>query len=325
MWPRSSGWCMMPAKKTAALLIGFGGPTRPGEVKPFLQGILEGAKISEQRLREVERHYEAIGGVSPFNAITNRQKEALEFYFKSLGMSLPVGVAFRHSTPTFLDAFQTFEKFGIQKVVGFVLISFRSFVSLGRYHEKVEQGRTLADAGRVDVCYTDSFDQSPLYFEAQAERVREAWGSWSAQEKASTFVIYTAHSIPVTMCEQSCRENQMRCYAFQFYEAARSVSERMNLGKNWTFAYQSRSGNPQDLWLEPGVLDVIRRLDIKKFKRVLCVPLGFLCDNVEVIYDLDIEAKQCCEKQGLQYFRASTVSDHPKFIKMMAQQILEKI
>ncbi len=315
----------MNDKKTAVLLIGFGGPTSPEEVKPFLQSILEGANIPAARLQEVERHYKVIGGVSPFNSITQGQKKALEGYFQSYGKSLSIGVAFRHSTPTFVDAFQTFKKFGVQQVVGFVLASFRSFVSLQWYHQKVEQGRTLADAGVIDVCYTDPFDQNPLYFDAQTERVHEVWDSWSPAEKASTFVIYTAHSIPASMCEQSCQENQIRCYGSQFYEAASSVSRRLNLRKNWAFAYQSRSGNPKDLWLEPDVKDVIYQLDANKFKRVLCVPVGFLCDNVEVIYDLDIEAKQCCEKSGFQYFRASTVSDHPKFIEMMGRQILEKI
>ncbi len=315
----------MTDKKTAILLIGFGGPTRPQEVKPFLKSVLEGTQIPEQRLWEVERHYEAIGGVSQFNGITYRQKEALERHFQSKGMSLPVGVAFRHSTPTFSDAFGMFKKFGVQKVVGFVLASFRSSVSSQRYHEKMDQGRMLADAIQIDVCYTNPFDQHPLYFDAQAERMREAWGSWSVEEKASTFVIYTAHSIPLAMCEQSCQENQRCCYGFQFYETASSVSRRLGLGKNWAIAYQSRSGNPKDLWMEPDVKEVIRPLDSKKFKRVLCVPVGFLCDNVEVIYDLDIEAKQYCEQSGFQYFRAPTVSDHPKFIEMMSRQILEKI
>ena len=312
-------------KKTAALLIGFGGPTHPLEVKPFLRSVLEGITISKERLREVERYYMVVGGISLFNQVTHRQKEGLELYLKSRGVSLPVGVAFRHSAPTFLDAFQTFEKFKVEKVVGFVLASFRSRVSSERYHQKMEEGRTLARAHSMDVCYTNPFDQSPLYFEAEMERVREVWDRWSAQEKETTFVIYTAHSIPTLMCEKSCLENQMRCYGFQFYEAAGALSRRLNIKQNWAIAYQSRSGNPKDFWLEPDVKDVIGRLDTSQFKRVLCVPIGFLCDNVEVVYDLDIETKQSCEKSGLQYFRAATVGDHPKFIEMMGRQILEKV
>ena len=312
-------------KKTAALLIGFGGPTGPEEVQPFLQSILEGGQIPEPRLREVARHYDRLGGVSPFNTITYGQKAVLERYLRSKGMSLPVGVGFRHSKPTFQDAFESFKKFGVQRVVGFVLASFRSFVSLQWYHQKVFQGRSLAGADSIEVEFTTPFDQNPLYLQAQLERVQEVWGSWSSRDKTSTFVIYTAHSIPSSMCEQSCRENQGQCYGSQFYAAAASISGGLKLGKNWAFAYQSRSGNPRDRWLEPDVKDVMRGLDTKKFKRVLLVPVGFLCDNVEVIYDLDVEAKACCESLGLGYFRALTVSDHPKFIEMMGGQILEKV
>lgn len=309
--------------KTAVLLIGFGGPTSPEEVKPFLQSIVDGSNIPEERLRKVEKNYERIGGVSPFNQITYGQKEALERYLKSKGTVLPIGVAFRHSSPSFQDAFESFNKFGVKKVVGFVLASFRSFVSREWYYEKLAQGQALAKAEGIEVVYTGSFDDDPQYLEAQAQRVRELYSSWPAP--TDTFFIYTAHSIPMAMCEQSCRENERRCYGFQFHEAARSVSDLLGLRKNWDIAYQSRSGNPRDLWMEPDVKDRIRQIDRTRFKSVTLIPVGFLCDNVEVIHDLDMEAQELCRSLGLEYKRASTVTDHPKFIEMMAAQILEKV
>src|SRR6185503_1293030 len=137
-----------------------------------------------------------------------QQKEALERFFRSQSVSVPIGVAFRHSAPGFQDAFETFKKSGVEKVAGFVLASFRSFVSLQWYHEKVLQGRALAHAEHIQVDFTAPFDQHPLYLEAQLDFIRELWDPLTDAECAATYVIYTAHSIPSVLCERSCLENQ---------------------------------------------------------------------------------------------------------------------
>ena len=281
-------------------------------------------KIPEERLAEVLRHYDAIGGVSPYNAITQKQQSALESLLFSKGASLPVSVAYRNSKPSFKDAFESYKRFGVERVVGFVLASFRSPASFKKYVERVEEGRKEADADSILVEYTKDFTQDELYLKAQAERIREVWDSWTPEKKDATEVIFTAHSIPVSTCEESCQENGSRCYGFQFYETAQKIA-RMISAKNWCTAYQSRSGNPRDRWLEPDVKDRILALDTKKVRNVLLVPVGFLCDNVEVIYDLDREAKAAVENRGLGYARAGTVSDHPLFIEMMARRVCEVI
>ena len=310
-------------KKKAVLLIGFGGPTKIEDVRPFLQSIVGNTNIPTQRVEEVYRHYELVGGVSPFNAITEKQKNALEKNLKAKGFPMPVGVAFRHSQPSFQDAFENFKKFGIESVTGFVLASFRSFVSREWYYEKVEEGRRLAGADSIEVHYTESFDNDPLYLQAQRERIDEIWTGWSEKEKNSSCVIFTAHSIPTSMCEQSCAENGNRCYGFQFYEAAASIARQMN-ARQWAYCYQSQSGNPRDKWLDPDVKRAIRDLDPARIHRVLVVPVGFLCDNVEVIYDLDHEARDAAKAMGMEYFRCGTVSDHPLFISMMTDRVLDK-
>lgn len=310
---------------TAVLLIGFGGPSKPEELRPFLQSVVHGTNIPEERLRKVEKNYERIGGISPFNRITYGQKAALEQYLKSRHIALPVDVAFRHSKPSFQDAFEAFRKSGVRKVVGFVLASFRSFASQQKYREKMSEGRTLAGAEGIEIVYTEPFDGEALFLEAQAQRVRELYKSWPSGEQRSTFFVYTAHSIPLSMCEQSSLENHRRCYGFQFYEAARGVSSRLGLKNNWDISYQSRSGDPRDFWLTPDVKERIHAIDRKKYDGVTLIPLGFLCDNVEVIYDLDVEAKEFCLSLGLEYKRAATVTDHPQFIEMMAVRILEKV
>ena len=311
-------------KKTAALLIGFGGPTKLEEVRPFLKSIVGDSGVPDVRLEQVYRHYELIGGVSPFNTITEKQKKALEAALVLGGAPMPVGVAYRHSHPTFRDAFESFRKFGTETVIGLVLASFRSFVSREWYYQKLEEGRGLAGAGSIEVRYTAPFDLDPFYLRAQRERIEEIWSRWSRAERASSCVVFTAHAIPTFMCERSTAENEGRCYGFQFHEACRRIASEMGL-EDWTYCYQSQSGKPGDSWLGPDVKDTIRGLDAEKVKRLLLVPLGFLCDNVEVIYDLDREAKETAQKRGFEYFRAGTVGDHPFFIEMMANRILEQI
>ena len=317
----------MTEEKTAAMLIGFGGPQSAVEVRPFLESVLEGIRVPQKRFDEVLRHYEVIGGVSPYCEASYRQKEALKRWLVSQKVSLPVGVGFRHSKPTFREAFKAFKKYRVKKVIGFVLASFRSYSSFEKYQIKILEGRHEAKADDISITYTDFFAKHPLYLEAQAEQALETIKSFSEEEKRGAYFLFSAHSIPGSLCEESCQKiSEWHCYGSQFYEASACVAKRLSLTSNaWSVAYQSRSGNAGDFWLEPNVQDAIRRLETKKYRRVLLIPIGFLCDNVEVIYDLDVEVRQCCETLGFQYFRASTVSDHPKFIEMIGRQILEKI
>ena len=206
----------------------------------------------------------------------------------------------------------------MKRVVGFVLASFRSFSSFEKYQAKISEAQREAGAEDIRITYTDPFAGHPFYWEAQAGRVRETIKAFTEEEKHATYFLFSAHSIPVT-------DPGHGAYGSQFQEAAAGIAKLLKLEKNWSIAYQSRSGNPKDRWLEPDFKEVIRNLDKEKFKRVLLIPAGFLCDNVEVVYDLDIEAKQACEAQGLRYFRASTVADHPRFIEMMGRQILGKV
>ena len=307
-------------KKTAVLLIGFGGPRNLEEVRPFLASVTGGTQIPEARIAEVFHHYELIGGKSRFNEVTELQRAALEHELRSRGQSLAVGAAYRHSTPSFQDAFEQFKRFGVEKVVGVVLASFQSFASRGKYLEKVGEGRKKAEAENIELTYAASFDSEPLYFEAQAERIREAWAGPS-KEMA---VLFTAHSIPSMMCEKSASENEGPCYGWQFHQASSRIAEMLDIPR-WQSCFQSRSGNPKEPWLEPDVAQVIQKLEKPSCKSVLLVPVGFLCDNVEVIYDLDFEAKRAAEGRGLLYRRAGTVSDHPKFIKLLAEKVMETL
>jgi ferrochelatase len=303
-------------KRTAVFLIGFGGPAKPEEVRPFVESVLEGIKIPEARFQDVLHHYDLIGGVSKYNSATFGQKEALQEYFKKKNVPFSVGLGLRHSFPSFKDAFETFGKYNVEKLICFVMAPFRSYSSFEKYQQRVEKARLESGTSAMELVYTESFFDHPLLIQAQTERVSEVLKDFSREDRERSFFIFSAHSIPVEMSRKSS-------YDLQFERSSSLIAGALGLSENWRIAYQSRSGAPRDPWLEPDVQKVIASLD-GRFKNIVFVPMGFLCDNVEVVYDLDVEAKKTCEEKGLRYFRAATVGVHPKFIEMMAEQILEK-
>ena len=296
-------------QKTAVLLAGYGGPTSMAEVRPFIQSALEGLRIPEVRFDEVLRHYEAFNGVSPYNSISYKQQQALKNWFEKKGLSPAVYVGFRHTSPTFQEVFQDLIKEGVEKVIVFVLSSFRCPASFEKYVKKIKEAQVLTAAGSIAVEYTENFYKHPLFLAAQADRVRLLMNNLPKQELDKTFFLFSAHSIPVPMSDESG-------YASQFTEASDLVAKALGIS-HWGRGYQSRSGDPRDPWLSPDVKAEIERLDKTRFKNIIIIPIGFLCDHVEVLYDLDVDVKKTTEAHGLKYLRASTVADHPKFIEMI--------
>ncbi|MBI3252785.1 MAG: ferrochelatase [Candidatus Omnitrophica bacterium] len=287
--------------KTAILLIGFGGPERRADFEPFLRSVAQGTNIPDRRIREVLRHYELVGP-SPYNAQVFRIKEALE---KRAGA--PVFAGFRHSAPSIEEACERLKKERIEKTVCFVLAPFRCYASFEKYKAKVDPS--------LNIVFTPPFHNHPLFIEAQAEQI----GPGPVDD--ATFFIFSAHSIPQKMDDESA-------YSLQFRETASLAAKKAGL-KHWEIAYQSRSarprlpdggqGNPAEPWLEPSLEKALERVDGKKFKTVCVIPAGFLVENMEILYDLDIEFRKNAEGKGFSYFRARTVADHPRFIEMMGQ------
>lgn len=300
--------------KTAVLLIGFGGPTSSEEVRPFLESVLQGTKIPQARFDEVLKHYEAVGSVSPYPAATFRQKQALERWLEDHDLNLPVFVAFRHSKPSFRDVFLSLKEKKVENVIGFVLSPLRSYASFDKYLARLEEGKKEAGASSISVSYADGFYNDPLFIETQAARVEEVLNPLSKEERSKVFLLFSAHSIPTQMSRESG-------YAEQFIEIVALVSRKLGI-KNGGFAYQSRSGDPGDAWLSPDIKEAIATMDRAKFQTIVLVPAGFSSENVEILYDLDIQARQKAEGLGLRYLRAATAADHPKFIEMMGRAIL---
>lgn len=304
----------LSARYDAVLLIGFGGPERLEEIRPFLDRVTRGRAIPRERYEEVVRHYEAIGGRSPFNDISNRQLAALRKRLAGAGIRIPVVLGLRNAAPYLDGVLEKLARDGVQRVLGFVLAAHRCEASWDRYLQNVEQARARIGASAPEVDYLGPWHEHPLFAEAAADRVADALALIDRAKRVRAKLIFTAHSIPLAMAAASG-------YVEQLTDSARRVGERLGR-REWTLAFQSRSGAPQDPWLEPDVRHVLRGLG--GYAAVVS-PIGFLSDHVEVLYDLDFEAAGVAREAGVTMVRAATVGDHPRFIEMMAALIEEKL
>ncbi|MDP3920961.1 MAG: ferrochelatase [Candidatus Omnitrophota bacterium] len=303
------------------LLIGFGGPTSPEEVRPFLENVARGRRIPEARLHEVAHHYEAIGGSSPYNEYTFRFAGALRRELIAAEEPLPIYVGMRNWNPFLRDTLREIKRNGATKGIAIILATHRSEASCRRYKQNLRDAQAAAAAQDIAYDYVGPWFDHPLFIEAQAEGIRAALNAVAATDRADVHVIFSAHSIPVEM-NDGCNHCQ---YADEFKKSCDLTAEALLLTR-YTCAYQSRSGNPRQPWLEPDINDEIRRLAAAGCKRVIVAPIGFLCNNAEVLYDLDLEAHQTARECGMHFHRVRTAMDQPQFAQMMSlivQQQLE--
>jgi ferrochelatase len=291
----------------SVMLIGFGGPTAPTEVRPFLDRVLHGRPVPRERYEEVVRHYELLGGRSPYNDLTIRQARALSEVLRREGIGVPVVIGMRNTPPFFDDALRELAAKGARRAFGFVLAAHRCEASWDRYQSDIDAAREWVGASSPQIEYAPQWYNHPQFISAAADRVRDAIARLAPSDREPAELIFTAHSIPIAMAARAPYVEQIR-------ESAGMVAAAVG-ASNWRIAYQSRNGSPRDPWLEPDIKDVIRGLC---GRAAVIVPIGFLCDHVEVLYDLDIEAAQIAREADVMMVRAATVSDHPQFIEMMA-------
>ncbi|MEW6272214.1 MAG: ferrochelatase [Thermodesulfobacteriota bacterium] len=302
----------------AVLLIAFGGPTAPDEIRPFLANVTRGRRIPAERLEDVAHHYELLGGRSPFNELTFRQADALRRRLAEEGLALPVHAGMRNWHPYLAERLREMAHAGVRRALGIILSAHDSEAGWQRYLADVAAAcDELASAGErcPEVTFAPNWHDRPGYVRAAADRVREALARVPAGDRPGTPLVFTAHSIPRAMAERSP-------YVEQLTRTARLVAEASG-SRRWEVAYQSRSGRPEDPWLEPDVNAVLERLASEGEVRVVVAPIGFVCDHVEVLYDLDHEARATAERCGIELLRAGTVSDHPEFIAMLATLVRE--
>jgi ferrochelatase len=264
--------------------------------------------------------------------LTLKQADGLRLRLEDAGAALPVYIGMRNWHPFLADTLGQMSRAGIRRAVGFIAAAHRSYSSCTQYRENVAEARAaLARQGLpdVEVTYVADWFNHPSFIAANADRVRTALEQLPPHLRDRARVIFTAHSIPVSMAERYP-------YREQFEESARLTAQELGrlkpdaTGPNATagfqatiaMVYQSRSGRPEDPWLGPDVCDYLREERARGLDAAVICPIGFLCDHVEVLYDLDIEAADVCRELRLPMVRALAVNDHPLFLDMMADVVL---
>ncbi len=300
----------MNAHIDAVMLVGFGAPTRPADIRPFLDNLLRGRPIPRERYEEVVRHYETLGGGSPYNELTMRQANALRDRLAREGIEIPVALGMRNWEPYVIHATRELSRAGARRVLGFVLAAHRCEASWDRYLETVRAAQEQLGSDAPEFVYPEPWHTHPKFIEAVAARTRDALARLAPGDAARAHLLFTAHSIPVAMAEKCA-------YADEVAESARLVAKAIS-HENWSLAFQSRSGSPRERWLEPDIAEALRSLGQNA---VVVIPIGFLCDHLEVLYDLDVAAREVAVEAGIVMERAGTVGDHPAFIEMIASHV----
>jgi ferrochelatase len=297
-------------------VIAFGGPQGPADVRPFLANVLRGRRVAPERVEEVAHHYELFGGVSPLTQHTTRQASLLRDRLTEMGLPLPVYVGMRNWHPYLEDTLAQMARDGIRRAVGFIAAAQRSYSSCTQYRENVDAARArLVERGLpdVEVTYVGDWHTHPGFVEANAAHIEEARQRLPDDVRDRARIVFTAHSIPVSMAERSL-------YRRHLEESAAAIATQLKTA-DYALVYQSRSGRPQDPWLGPDVCEYLREEHDKGLPAAVLCPVGFLCDHIEVLYDLDVEAAEVCRTIGLPLARASAVNGHPGFVDTMAEAV----
>lgn len=301
----------------ALLLVSFGGPERPEDVLPFLEDVTRGRDVPRARLLEVARHYHHFGGVSPINEANRRLLGAIRAELDAHGPALPVYWGNRHWHPRLEETVRRMAADGVRRALAFVTAGFGSYASCRQYQEAIERARAAAGPVAPQIERLRHFYNHPDFIEAVVEQTRAALDRVPPGRRAEAALVFTAHSVPRWMADSSD-------YVAELREAAALVAERLDPPRPWTLAYQSRSGDPSVPWLGPDIAEHLERLSGEGACHVVVVPLGFVSDHMEVVYDLDVEAAARARALGLEFVRAETPGSHPAFVRMVRALVLER-
>src|SRR2546423_917697 len=300
----------------ALLVLSFGGPEGMDDVIPFLENVLRGRNVPQERLMEVAEHYYHFGGVSPINKQNRALIAALRKEMEEHGMHLPVYWGNRNWHPLLKDTMNEMKADGIRRALAFVTSAYSSYSGCRQYLEAIEQAREAAGANAPHVDKLRAFYTHPGFVEPCAEHVRAALERIPEARRTSSRIAFTAHSIPLSFARNSDYQTQLE-------ETCRLVAEHAGHDR-WQLVFQSRSGAPHVPWLGPDICDHLRDLKREGALDVVVAPVGFISDHMEIIYDLDTEARRVASELGLNMIRAATVGTHTSFVKMICELILER-
>jgi len=321
-----------PVAYDAIVLAGFGGPEGQDDVIPFLRNVTRGRGIPDERLEEVAHHYRHFGGVSPINQQNRELKAALEAELASRGIELPVLWGNRNWQPYLAEALQEAHARGFRTLLGLATSAYSSFSSCRQYREDfamaLEQ-TALGDELRIDK--VRQFFDHPGFVTPFVEGVRAALAELARRgiPEQATRVLFATHSIPTDDAlrsgDRSVDYGPGGAYAAQHLAVGEVVMRELGSTVPWQLVYQSRSGPPTQPWLEPDVNDVIAGFADAGVAAVVIVPLGFVSDHMEVLWDLDTEAMETAEQHGLIAVRTPTPGTHPAYVAGLVDLVLERV
>jgi len=308
----------MNSSGDAILLLSFGGPDRTEEVIPFLNNVLRGRNVPRERMLEVAEHYYHFGGKSPINDQNRALLGALSEVLAAQGPHLPLYWGNRNWHPLLADTLRQMAADGVRRAFAFVTSAYSSYSGCRQYLEDIARARAEVGPEAPEVLKLRVFYDQPGFIEPMADRVRTALERVPIERRETAMLAFTAHSIPVSMAEPSR-------YVQQVEEVCRLVAESAGRTE-YRLVYQSRSGGPGQPWLGPDVLEYLREVAVTHPRAdIVLAPIGFVSDHMEVVYDLDTEARKLCEQLGLNMVRAQTVGADPRFAAMIRDLVLERI
>jgi protoporphyrin/coproporphyrin ferrochelatase len=316
----------------ALLLLSFGGPEGPDDVMPFLENVVRGRGVPRERLLGVAEHYRHLGGVSPINDQNRALLAAIRADFADHGLDLPVYWGNRNWHPYVEDTVAVMAKDGVRRALVLATSAYSSFSGCRQYQDDMARAVEAAGPDAPELHKIRHFFDHPGFVEPQAHAVRNAVAAIGAGRIATTRLVFTAHSIPTSMARQSGPAAlvaeltpEQGLYVAELREAARLVAELGAPGIGWDLVWQSRSGPPSVPWLEPDVNVHLAGLAGTGVTDVVVVPVGFVSDHVEVVWDLDHEARETAERLGLGFTRTPSPGTDPRFVAMVRELVTERL
>jgi ferrochelatase len=300
------------------LIVSFGGPEGMDDVLPFLENVLRGKNVPQERMLEVVEHYRQFDGVSPINAQCRELILAVQEECKRRELNLPIYWGNRNWHPMLPDTVRQLVQDGRKRTIAFFTSMFSCYSGCRQYRENIAAAQLeVGDQAPCIEKVRKGFNH-PDFIAAQKDCLEQALAQLPELVRAKTTVLFCAHSIPKSMADHSRYEEQLR-------ESAKLICRAAKHGP-WELVFQSRSGPPQQPWLEPDVCDRIEQLQAEQgIEHVVIQPLGFVSDHMEVLFDLDHEAAELCKEKGIHFIRAASVGVHPRFIKMIVDLIEERL